>query len=68
VLCKESYFLVRLNGSVSISTDNQTELERRDLRGHHWWSLHELEATAEIVYPEGFPALIRRLLTAPSCS
>lgn len=68
VLCKESYFLVRLNGSVSISTDNQTELERRDLRGHHWWSLPELEGTTEVVYPEGFPGLIRRLLAESSCS
>ena len=63
VLSQEHFFLVRLSGAASISTDHQTELERRDLRGHRWWSLDELEVTAEAVYPENLPGLLRWRLT-----
>ena len=31
------------------------------IAGHRWWTLEELDATAEDVYPRGLPDLLRRL-------
>ncbi len=62
MLSQEHFFLVRLSARAAISTVGHTELERRDIHLHRWWSLAELESTAETVYPEGFPAMVRPLL------
>jgi 8-oxo-dGTP pyrophosphatase MutT (NUDIX family) len=34
--------------------------------GHRWWTLEELDATAENVYPVGLAGLVRRYLPASS--
>ena len=62
VLSQEYFFLVRLEAKADVSTVGHTELEVRDLRGHRWWSLDELEQIGETVYPEGFAELVRRVL------
>jgi ADP-ribose pyrophosphatase YjhB (NUDIX family) len=38
------------------------ELERASIVEQRWWSVAELEATAEIVYPPGLPRLLPDLL------
>jgi 8-oxo-dGTP pyrophosphatase MutT (NUDIX family) len=36
------------------------------IRGHRWWTLAELDATSEAVYPPGLAGLVRRYLPASS--
>lgn len=43
-------------------TGGFTPLERDQISGHRWWSLGELQATTEIVFPLGFAAVFARLL------
>lgn len=56
----EVFFLARVDGH-EVSDAGWTELERRAMTGHRWWSLAELEATTERVYPEGLAELLRGL-------
>ena len=51
----EAYFLVRCNHS-DISNSGWTPGERQVVEAHRWWSLDDLRATAEIVYPVGLVA------------
>lgn len=58
----EVYFVARAAPFVP-STDGRTDLETRALTDARWWSIEELEATAETVYPENLADLLRTLLT-----
>jgi 8-oxo-dGTP pyrophosphatase MutT (NUDIX family) len=57
IVSDEVYFVVRVPGG-AISTDGWTELERAVVEEHRWWTLDELRATSETVYPEDLLALI----------
>lgn len=58
ILFQERYFSVRVAPS-TISLDGLAELERDVYRAHRWWSLDELDATSEAVFPEGLADVIR---------
>lgn len=53
----ERYYLVRVS-SDAISAANQLDYEREVYAEHGWWSLADLQATSEVVYPEGMAALL----------
>jgi 8-oxo-dGTP pyrophosphatase MutT (NUDIX family) len=57
----ELYFVARVE-PFEVSPDARTELEVRALTGARWWSLPELETTAETVFPENLADLLRRAL------
>jgi 8-oxo-dGTP pyrophosphatase MutT (NUDIX family) len=40
--------------------------ETDGIKGHRWWTLDELDATGEAVYPPGLADLVRRYLPASS--
>ena len=44
------------------SSSEWTDLERATIRGHRWWSIDELRATTDTVFPEDLPAELERLL------
>lgn len=48
---RESYFLVRVATS-AVLTDGWTAQERQVVAEYRWWSLDELRATDETVFPE----------------
>lgn len=54
----EVYFVARIE-PFALSTDDRTALERRALTDARWWSVAELEATEEVVYPENLLDLLR---------
>ncbi|MHB8313920.1 MAG: NUDIX hydrolase [Candidatus Dormibacteria bacterium] len=54
---EEVYFLVRCD-HFDISDSGWTETERRVVEEHRWWSVAELRATADTVYPEGLVAFL----------
>jgi 8-oxo-dGTP pyrophosphatase MutT (NUDIX family) len=56
----EIYFVAWLERFVP-STDGWTELERRTTSGHRWWSIEELRATTEVIYPEELAELLETL-------
>ncbi len=44
------------------SSSEWTNTESATIRGHRWWSIDELRATAEAVFPEDLPDQLERLL------
>ena len=56
-----AYFFLRVPGR-TLNTDGQEDLERSLITGHHWWSVAELRAATERVWPLGLAGLMYRLL------
>ena len=54
---EEAYFLVPCN-HFDISDSGGTEGEHRVVQEHRWWSVSELLATTDTVYPEGLGAFL----------
>lgn len=49
-LMQETFLLAR-TGATSLNRDGWTELERQVIRDMRWWSLAELQATTETIFP-----------------
>lgn len=58
---EETYFLVRTSEFVP-SAAGWSDTERATMVSHRWWSIDELRATTETVYPEGLADLLQQLL------
>jgi 8-oxo-dGTP pyrophosphatase MutT (NUDIX family) len=58
---RETYFVARVP-SWEVDTAGFTDLERRAVHSHRWWSAAELQATDDVVYPTSLPSLIADLL------
>jgi ADP-ribose pyrophosphatase YjhB (NUDIX family) len=58
----ERFFLVR-SPSASISAANWTALERDVMRAHRWWTVEELIASSDTIFPPRFGALVQAFLT-----
>ncbi|MGN6445805.1 NUDIX hydrolase [Amnibacterium sp.] len=54
---REQFFVARVP-AFAPSRDGWTELERRALLGLRWWTLEELRATAETVFPPNLADLL----------
>jgi 8-oxo-dGTP pyrophosphatase MutT (NUDIX family) len=54
---EEHYFLVRVDG-FEIDDRAWTDLERRSIVGHRWWTPEELARTSERIYPGGLADLL----------
>jgi len=52
VMAQEQYFLVRALDPLPLSRDHWTAEERLAVVDHRWWSISDLTATDEVVYPE----------------
>jgi len=63
VQADERYFLIRVTDE-SIDTAHHTELERKVMTQHRWFTLAELEDWHESVFPETLGELIKN---APGC-
>jgi 8-oxo-dGTP pyrophosphatase MutT (NUDIX family) len=59
VLAEERLYLVRTDDA-ALSKDGWTELEHAVMAEHRWWSVADLEATAETVYPDDLAEILRR--------
>lgn len=61
---RQRYFAVELAGrgdDVSLDLGGWTEFERRSLTGYRWWTLDEIAATGESVYPPDLVDLVRSI-------
>ena len=57
----ETFFLARVDRH-QVDQAGWTAVERDSVLGHRWWSLDELAATDEVVYPRSMASELRRLL------
>jgi len=63
VTADERYFLVRTTDR-TISRDGHTELERRVMGEHRWWTRDELAVFSETVFPVDIVAMLDAVLSA----
>lgn len=61
----DAFFVVRVE-RFAVDDSGQTELERRVVYGHRWWSEEELATTTEEVFPAGLVTLLRRIGVFPA--
>lgn len=59
---EQEFFLVRVP-AWEVDTSGFDEIERNSIDGHRWWTLPELTATSDRIYPEDLPAVLRRALS-----
>ena len=57
----ESYFIVRARHE-NLSDHGWTALERRTVRSMRWWSIEEIAASEEPIYPGGLAGHLAKLL------
>lgn len=61
----ETYFLVRIASASDISRDGWTRLETEIIAEHRWWTVDELKATSETVYPVNLLSMLEQASVAP---
>jgi ADP-ribose pyrophosphatase YjhB (NUDIX family) len=61
VLFQQRFYGIRVS-TCDISLDGLNALEQAVYRDHRWWTLPELAATMETVFPENLPEVVRRAL------
>lgn len=61
-LATNSFFFVRA-GHPGVDTSGQETLERSVITGHRWWTLADLQAATDPVFPVGLAGLVDQLLT-----
>lgn len=57
---EQDFFQLRI-GSAVVLTDGLDDEEAAVIDGHRWWTVDELESTAEPFYPRELPRLLRDL-------
>ncbi|MBF9232276.1 NUDIX hydrolase [Microvirga alba] len=60
VVAEERFFVVRTTES-TLSTESWTADEVEVMADHRWWTLQELRATTEIVFPENMAEMVAGL-------
>jgi 8-oxo-dGTP pyrophosphatase MutT (NUDIX family) len=60
----ETYFVVRVAAASEINRDGWTKLETEIIAEHRWWSVAELRATSETVYPVNLMAMLEQVAVA----
>lgn len=58
---REIWFFARVH-NFEIDTSGFTEIERKVLQEHRWWSLHELETTNDVLTPRALAKFLREIL------
>jgi 8-oxo-dGTP pyrophosphatase MutT (NUDIX family) len=55
---EQDFFLLRVS-DWQVDTAGMDEEERRSITGHRWWSVAEIEASREEIYPADLAVLLR---------
>lgn len=58
VMADERYFVVQAHEQ-TVQREGWTRLEMEVVADHRWWSIADLEATSDTVWPEGLTAILR---------
>jgi 8-oxo-dGTP pyrophosphatase MutT (NUDIX family) len=62
---REEFFCVRRPRFV-VDDSGWTDVERRSVLGHRWWSRAELSATTETVFPPELPRILGEIFASPA--
>ena len=62
---EETYFVVRVP-TITPVQDGWTEVEKATVQGHRWWTVAELRATTEVVFPENLADILAGFLESDS--
>lgn len=57
----EQFFVAHVS-EITLNSDGWTDLEKRTMLESRWWSLDELRATSETIYPDNLAELVRAQL------
>jgi 8-oxo-dGTP pyrophosphatase MutT (NUDIX family) len=57
----EVFFLARVE-THDVDTSGFDDLEQRAVVGHRWWSIDEIDASQDVIYPRRLAVELRRLL------
>jgi 8-oxo-dGTP pyrophosphatase MutT (NUDIX family) len=58
---KQDFFVFRVE-KWDVDTAGFDDQEQRSITGHRWWSMAELDASTEQIFPIGLADLLRRVL------
>lgn len=58
---EDAFFVVR-TAAFAPRSDGWSAMERATIRNQRWWSIEELRATTDVVYPDNLPDVLERLL------
>ncbi|MGE3073505.1 MAG: NUDIX hydrolase [Dehalococcoidia bacterium] len=58
----ERFYVARTEPESRITVDSWTELELQELKGYRWWSLAEIQASADLFVPRELPQLYPAVL------
>jgi len=64
VMSQERFFIVKVPRQAPSSV-RWTALEKETMAEHRWWSVPELEATRDVVYPENLVEMLHHDLQGP---
>jgi 8-oxo-dGTP pyrophosphatase MutT (NUDIX family) len=59
-IVQDEWYLAAAAPTPHIGTGRHGDGERRAVEAHHWWSLDELTASGETVFPPGLAELVAR--------
>lgn len=59
---REDYFFFRVDNDLDIDISGFTAYERKTISEHRWWSVADLETTAESIVPWGLAPLLASIL------
>jgi 8-oxo-dGTP pyrophosphatase MutT (NUDIX family) len=65
VIAEERLYLVRIADHVAVSRAQWTPAERAYMVDHRWWSIADLRATDEVVFPDGLADILTGLGLMP---
>jgi len=60
VIASENFFVVQVSSGLELSHVNWTLQERELITEHKWWSIEQLDATTEVIYPENLISLLEK--------
>jgi 8-oxo-dGTP pyrophosphatase MutT (NUDIX family) len=61
----DHFFAAWLGGPAEVKPTALTEMEQQTVVGARWWTLEQLQVSAEVFEPPDIAAVVARLLTAP---
>ncbi|WP_237104592.1 NUDIX hydrolase [Nonomuraea sp. MG754425] len=60
----QSFFAIRVGDAAAVSFEHMEQSEKDTTTAYRWWSVAELESTAEVVHPEGLASILRKIAEA----
>jgi 8-oxo-dGTP pyrophosphatase MutT (NUDIX family) len=59
---QRSWYFMAYTSDTGVDTSGFTEVERRSIVDHRWWSVDELRNTTDVVYPPALSSLLESVL------